>query len=265
MKWPTDALYHNKRFSLFATGLLLALLLFVLPTASKLMVARVVQTIWYKPFWQISGKLENLLTVYDVNVALQAELTRLELERLTYEESSLENARFREMLQLLPKPQFDIIPADAVAYDQGQRRSTLVIEAAAPLAPLLPVVDERGLVGKITSSTGRTGTVSLLVGPNCRVAARDKHTRSLGIVKWQAGRGLYLDNVAPENEISVGDTLISSGLGGVFPEGLIVGTVISVASQPGSFFLRVDVEPAVDFGSLDNVMVLKPRGPADVR
>ncbi len=261
MKWLTDALHHNKRFSFFLSGLLLALLLFVLPAASKLLVARVVQTIWYQPFWQISGKLEHLSTVYDVNVALQAQLARLQLERLTYEESRVENERFREMLQFLPRPQFDILPAAVVAYDQGHRLSTLVIKGAEPLADLLPVVDENGLVGKITTGGTRTATVSLLVGPNCRVAARDKRSRSLGIVKWQAGRGLYLDNVAPENEVAAGDTLISSGLGGVFPEGLIIGTVASVAVQPGSFFLRIKVDPAVDFGSLDNVMVLRPRSP----
>lgn len=259
MKWLSDV-YRNKRFSFFITGLLLALFIFVLPAPSKLLIARAVQTVFYQPFWQALGKLEHLFTVYDVNVALQAELARLQLERLTYEESRIENERFREMLHFLPKPQFDIIPADAVAYDQSRRLSTLVIKGAEPLAALLPVVDERGLVGRTTSSTGRTATVSLLVGPNCRVAARDKRSRSLGIVKWQAGRGLYLDNVAPENEVAVGDTLISSGLGGVFPEGLIVGTIKLVAARPGSFFLYINVEPVVDFGSLDNVMVLRPRG-----
>ncbi|MFH2054644.1 MAG: rod shape-determining protein MreC [bacterium] len=258
MKWLTDV-YHNKRFSFFITGLLLALFLFVLPAPSKLLIARAVQTVFYQPFWQLAGKLEHLLTVYDVNVALQAELARLQLERLSYEESMRENARYREMLQFLPRPEFDIIPADAVAYDQGRRLSTLVIKGAEPLEALLPVVDERGLVGRTAAGTGRTVTVSLLVGPNCRVAARDKRSRSLGIVKWDAGRGLYLDNVAPENEVAVGDTLISSGLGGVFPEGLMVGTVSSVASRPGSFFLHINVQPAVDFGSLDNVMVLRPR------
>jgi len=57
---------------------------------------------------------------------------------------------------------------------------------------------------------------------------------------------------------SPGDTIISSGMGGVFPEGLTVGVVAKVDTIPTEVFKRVKVEPFVDFGSLDNVMVMKP-------
>jgi rod shape-determining protein MreC len=260
MKWLTHALYRNRRITYLGVGLLFALLLFVLPRNQKLGFCGLVQTVGYGPFWSLAGKIQDLLTVYDVNIELRALLAENRLERLTYEEAAVENQRFREMLQLLPKPEFDIIPADAVAYDQGRRLSTLIIRSSESLEPFLPVVDENGLVGKISAATDQMATVSLLIGPNCRVAGRDKRSRDLGIVKWQTGRDLYFDNVSLDADVAVGDTVISSGLGGVFPEGLIIGVVTSVATAPGAFFQQITIQPAVDFGSIDNVMVLRQKG-----
>ncbi|MCK4858220.1 MAG: rod shape-determining protein MreC [candidate division Zixibacteria bacterium] len=259
MKWVTSLLYRNKRFSLFLAGLLFSLTLFALPLNQKTFVCNVLQNIFYWPYWSTAGIVAKVISVHEVNTALQAELVRLKLERITFEENKLENERFREMLEFLPVAEFEIIPAHVIAYDQGRRSSSLAIKGNRELGRFLPVVDESGLVGKISASTGRVATVSLLIGPNCRVAARDKQTRSLGIVKWQSGRDLYLDDVALDNKVVIGDTLISSGLGGVFPKGLIIGVVTGVSSKPSRFFREITVKPAVDFGSLDNVMVLKPK------
>jgi len=162
------------------------------------------------------------------------------------------------MLRLLPRPDYKLISADVIAHDQGRRWSSAIIRASEYIDQFLPVVDEKGLVGKIASSTGSVATVSLLIGPNCRVAARDNQTRTLGIIKWNTGRRLLLDGVAVENNVFPGDTIISSGMGGVFPEGLAVGVVAKVDTIPAEVFKQVVVEPFVDFGSLDNVMVMKP-------
>jgi rod shape-determining protein MreC len=259
MKWASNLLYRNKRFSLFVLGILVSLLLFALQLNQKAVICRIVQTAFYSPYWSVADKVEQLLNVYELNAALQQELIKLRFERIRYEEERVENEQFREMLQFLPRPEYDIIPAHVFAYDQGRRLSSLVIKGNRDLKPFLPVVDRNGLVGKISAATGRVAAVSLLTGPNCRVAARDKETRALGVVKWQAGRGLYFDNVALDVEVVVGDTLISSGLGGVFPEGLIVGIVSSVSTSPTRFFKEIRVKSAVDFGSLDNVMVLFPK------
>jgi rod shape-determining protein MreC len=262
MKWATGRLYRNRKLFLVVTGLVVPLLLFALQLDQKNFVARLIQNGFYSPFWSISNKMTSLLNVYDQNVTLKSEVVRLKFDRMAYEQNRLEDQRFREMLRLLPRPDYRTIPADVIAHDQGRRLSAIIVRANENLSPFWPVVDESGLVGKISSSTGNVATVSLLIGPNCRVAARDNQTRTLGIIKWYSGKGLYFDDVALEHEVATGDTIISSGMGGVFPEGLMIGVIARVDTIPTAFFKEIQVTPMVDFGSLDNVMVLRPIGAA---
>lgn len=262
MKWATGRLYRNRKLFLTISGLVIPLLLFALQFDQKNFFARLLQNGFYSPFLSVSNSVSSLLFVYKNNVALKAEIVRLKFDRMAYEQNHLEDQRFREMLRLLPRPDYRVIPADVIAHDQGRRLSSIVIRANENLDPFLPVVDEKGLVGKISSSTGNVATVSLLVGPNCRVAARDNQTRTLGIVKWSSGRWLTFDDVALEHDVIVGDTVVSSGMGGVFPEGLLIGVVAKVDTIPTAFFKEVKIKPMVDFGSLDNVMALKPLGGA---
>jgi len=100
-------------------------------------------------------------------------------------------------------------------------------------------------------------TVELLTSPNCRAAARDANTRVLGIVRWAGGRYLQFDNVSLSDTVNVGDTVITSGLGGIFPEDLPVGTIVSVEEGRSPFFKSIQIEPFVDFGALDELIILK--------
>ena len=257
MKWATGRLYKNKKLVFIVSGLLIPLLLFALQLDQKDFLASLIQDTIYSPFWTLSNKITSLVSVYNANVVLKAENVRLKFERMAYEQNRLENERFREMLRLLPRTDYRTVPADVIGHDQGRRWTSMVVRGNEVLEQFLPVVDEKGLVGKISSSTGTVATVSLLIGPNCRAAARDNKTRTLGIVKWNSGKGLLFDDVAIEHDVFVGDTVVSSGMGGVFPEGLTIGVVAHVDTIPTAYFKEIRVKPTVDFGSLDNVMVLK--------
>ncbi len=258
MRWSVDRLYRNRKALLIISGFLIPLLLSLLLLPEKTFVARVLQDLFYSPFWALSNKVNSLLDVYQENVELSKEVVHLRYERLGYESDLIENERYRAMINVLPGEQYRYIAADVVAYDPGRRYSAVTIKANEDIRRFRAVVDENGIVGKTSSTTGKIANVSLLIGPNCRVAARDKETRSLGIVKWQSGRGLIFDDVAVEAEVAVGDTIISSGMGGVFPEGLILGTITSITTPSSAFFKQINVDPAVDFSSLDNVIILEP-------
>ncbi len=258
MKWTSGRLYRNRKLLLTISGLLIPLLLSSLLAGERNFVAGLLQNIFYSPFLAISNKVGSLLQVHKENEALQQEIVRLKYEHSQLQGRAVEMERFRAMLDLLPREGYRIIPADVVAYEQGRRLSTAIIKANSQIDRFRAVVDENGIVGKTSASTGNVATVSLLVGPNCRVAARNTRSQTLGIIKWHSGRGLYFDDVSLDADVEKGDTLVSSGLGGVFPEGLFVGVVDSIEASSSAFFMQVRVEPFVDFDALDVVMVMEP-------
>jgi len=99
--------------------------------------------------------------------------------------------------------------------------------------------------------------VYLLTEPRCRVAARVKRSREQGILRYELGRGMYLDNCPRQGDVVIGDTVLTSGLGGIFPEGLVIGTVKRVDTPEKEFFYNIAVEPAINFNGLDELYVLK--------
>ncbi len=258
MKWTTGRLYRNRKLLLTVSGLLIPLLLSAFLIGEKTFVTSIIQGFFYSPFWALSNKVTSLLNVYEANVNLQAEIVRLKFEEKRTELDRVENERFREMLSMLPRDGYRIIPADVVAFDQGRRLSTAVIRAGEELKRFRAVVDEHGIVGKTSSSSGQIATISLLVGPNCRVAGRDSRSQALGIVKWYSGRGLYFDDVSLDADVEQGDTIVSSGLGGVFPEGINIGVVDTIEVSSSAFFKQIRVKPFVDFGALDVVIIMEP-------
>jgi len=96
----------------------------------------------------------------------------------------------------------------------------------------------------------------LLIDHNCKVSVIDQNSRAMGIIRWQGGKFLKIGDVPIESQVAIGDTIISSGLGKIFPPGLIVGTVIFSENVEGTMFKDVDVKPSVDFGSLEEVFVV---------
>ena len=80
----------------------------------------------------------------------------------------------------------------------------------------------------------------------------------MGIVKFLPSRGMILDNFLIQGTINVGDTVLSSGLGGDYPAGLIVGTVTDVFRPENEPFYRVELQPAANFRSLEALFALRP-------
>jgi rod shape-determining protein MreC len=101
-----------------------------------------------------------------------------------------------------------------------------------------------------------TSWVSTLLSPECAVSALDQRSRVRGIVRWRYPAGLSLQLAAAGSDIVEGDEIISSGLGGVFPKGLEIGSVDGVEERLGELFRRVSVRAAVDFDRLEEVAVL---------
>ena len=199
------------------------------------------------------------------NRILREQNLRISLELLELREAQMENLRLRELLDFRSKAEGTYLVAKVVARDPNRVLNTVLLGlgAADGVAKRMPVVTADGLVGRVLEVHPRTAVVQLLLDRNCRVSAivqRDERTS--GIVTSENGR-FFLRHVSVRSEVSEGDRIISSGLGGVFPKGLLIGTVIRVGERDQALFREVQVAPNVDFFNLEEVFVLKSEAIAD--
>ena len=120
----------------------------------------------------------------------------------------------------------------------------------------MAVVTPLGVVGQVVSVTARTAKVLLLTDPNSGIDVLVQRTRSRGIVSGSLENGTVLKYVKRSEDIQAGDRLITSGLDGVFPKGMMVGAVIKVRKQHLGLFQFIEVLPAVQSARVEEVLVV---------
>jgi rod shape-determining protein MreC len=218
--------------------------------------ASAVEGVWRDYFFLVSVSEQNRQLQQQVGQASQAGVQQLELE--------LENARLRELLgfkRSLPGP---AVAAQIIGKDPSAWFKTVIIDKgeADGVQRGLPAVTFHGVVGQIVDASRHQSRLLLIIDRNSAADALVQRTRARGIIKGTSGDECYLDYVMHEDDVRVGDRVISSGFDGVYPKGLLMGTVAAVNFQGSDFFKEVRIQPAVDFDKLEEVLIiLKPPAP----
>ena len=123
------------------------------------------------------------------------------------------------------------------------------------MAPTWRVIAPRGVVGRIITPGARAAKVQLLIDRNAAAGAVVERSRSQGIVEGIGGGALRLNYVSGTADVRVGDVVVTSGIDGIYPKGFVVGQIESVGSGSGAFE-AISIRPAVDFSSLEGVLVV---------
>jgi rod shape-determining protein MreC len=126
----------------------------------------------------------------------------------------------------------------------------------------MPVVSDRGLVGLVTATTPSASRAMLLVDRRAAVDAVVERSRALGVVRGAGTAELEFAFLMRGADVVPGDVLLTSGVGGVYPKGLQIGTVLAVHAEKGALVHTASVAPAVDFGQLEIAYALLARGPS---
>ncbi len=188
---------------------------------------------------------------------LDAENRRLRAELASREELQRENERLRRLLGYVEEQPRRTVAARIIAEDASSWFRTVEIDRGYEdgIIDGLPVIDAAGLVGRVVNSGPHRARVLLITDASSAVAVLVQDERIRGVCRGQGG-GVALDFALIADDIKVGDGIITSGLGGVFPKGLVVGYVRSVQRERSGLFQTVVVEPAVDFAHLEEVLVV---------
>jgi rod shape-determining protein MreC len=264
------AVTKNRDFLYLAICILLSLFLLVLPGTVKSDLSAFIFKFTYAPFYALNQEIKQLKGVYQENKKLQQKLMELTLENSNLQEEHLENSRLRALLEFRSKLEYQVIPAEVVAAEPNlpPGRGTVLINKGKEegVKRNMPVLNLYGLVGRIEEIFPHRSTVQLLLNPNFRVSALDQRSRVFGIIKPDPGPGLLLklDNVPTGEDVEIGDEVVSSGLGGIFPAGIKIGIVSRVEEETlrqtnpySGIFKEIEIVPAVYFNSLEELFILR--------
>ena len=200
----------------------------------------------------------SLVGAQKENEALKRELHELKLKVNRLREADLANQRLRALLNFKKSIATPLLPAELVAFDPSGWFQTILIDKGSNdgVAQDMAVVSAEGLMGRVIGVSNHHAKVLLILDANSAVDALIQRSRVRGVLVG-LGRDLCLLKYVQRNEdVQVGDQVISSGMGGVFPKGLLLGTVQEVVRGSSGLFQRVEVEPAANFSRLEEVMVV---------
>jgi rod shape-determining protein MreC len=199
-----------------------------------------------------------LVSVSQENRGLKQRLAEARQRNIQLHEFELENMRLRDLLgfkRSLPHP---AISAQIIGKDPSAWFKSVILDKglADGLQRGLPAVTALGVVGQIVEISGHQSRLMLIIDRNSAADALVQRSRVRGIVKGTSSNECYLDYVMREEDVRVGDEVVSSGFDGVYPKGLLVGTVTAVGFHGSDFFKDIQITPAVDFDKLEEVMVI---------
>lgn len=203
-------------------------------------------------------------TVAEENERLKAEVARLREEKTRLIGVLQENERLRELVGFKERhDEFELAPARVIARDITPYFRVLKIAIDTPegveLKPRMPVMTSAGVVGQIHTVYGDYADVIIAADPRSRIDAVAQRTRARGLVEGLGHDADYLARVGylrNTDEIREGDVFVTSGMGGIFPAEIVIGTVVEVEDGEDGLFQQARVEPSVDFSRLEEVFVL---------
>jgi len=258
MDWRLSWLKEKKTLIHTIIALVLSVALLLSGERFTSLAGNITATLFYFPFHKLKNTIGRLMVTADDNAALSASVVELSQRLQVYNEVLEENRRLRALLGFVPPAEFKIVPTEIIGVFGAGIPNTVMINLGAKDSVRVnqTVVNRNGVAGRVAEVMDDYSVVYLLTEPRCRVAARLKRSREQGIIRYELGRGMYLDNCPRQGDVAVGDTIITSGLGRIFPEGLVIGTVKKVELPEKEFFYEITVDPAVNFNGLDELYIL---------
>ena len=183
-----------------------------------------------------------------------------ELERL--EELKRENERLREELGFSPRSEWEFLHAEVVGKETDKLGAVILVNQGSltGVGKGWIAYSPQGLVGKVEGVGEEFSRVQLITNYNSPVSVRIDRNEVEAVVEWNPSlpNRLVMRFVQPETDVRIGDVVISSGLGGVYPAGLRIGRVSKVTLEKGRWELYVEVRPFVNFSRLVEVLLIAP-------
>ncbi|MCX5844981.1 MAG: rod shape-determining protein MreC [Deltaproteobacteria bacterium] len=215
-------------------------------------------TVSFKGLNEVWKRYIILVGMEEENRRLKKENALLTQEIIQYREGYLEGIRLQKHLALEEKVKYPTVTARVIDRDQTSIIKTILINKGTShgLRVDLPVVADQGVVGRIIEASWHASKILLLIDENSNIDALVEETRIQGILQGAGSSGCSLKYIPKTETVALGNIVISSGLSGLFPKGLLLGVVKNADKTNSGLFQKIDIAPFVDFARLEEVTVI---------
>ena len=204
------------------------------------------------------------------NADLESLANKLMIENAQLKEVGRENELLRQLLNFTRNnPQFTyeaaLVKGRSIGFDPTNLLYFVYVDVGTRdgIADGMPVVTDRGLVGRVTAVGPNSAQVLMLIDPASSVNAILQTSRLTGVVRGHIDGTLSMERIPPNEKVNPGDIVLTSGLGGNFPDKLVIGQVTEVIQRDQDMFQKARIRPTVDFGKLETMLIVTSFEPVD--
>ncbi len=213
----------------------------------------------------------TIQTLLKENTELETLNNRLMVENVRLREVERENEQLRQLLNYTrSNPQFTYQATTVVGRTIGFDPTNLLyfvfvdVGARDGVAAGMPTITDRGLVGRVTAVGPGWAQVLMLIDPASSVNVTIQNSRTRGVVRGNLdGRTVLMERIPQGDDVNPGDIVVTSGLGGNFPDKLVVGQVTEVIQRDQDMFQTARIRPTVDFEKLERLLIITSFEPLD--
>lgn len=194
------------------------------------------------------------------NVSLRQRVATLTTENLKLRQTESDLRRLRSLLSYSEQFTMETSMAQTIMLDTAGRFKSIVIDRGSDdgIEVNDVVANANGLIGRVVLTTKDLSKVQLVTDNNCSIGSLVERTRRQGVVRGNGGNALQMFDIPALADVQPGDELVTGGIDGIYPKGIPIGVV--TRAEPGqSLFKSIAVKPHVDFGAIEEVIVIHTR------
>lgn len=205
------------------------------------------------------SSLFNLGKLQDENAELSLNVDQLRADLALLREVEKENESLRTEIDFAKRGGFVYEAAAVVGYDPSNLRGMITINkgSADGLTVGMAATSNGYLVGRISELFEHTAKIQLVTDPTSAIPVSVQGTNINGIARGELGSGLTMEKIPQGDEVRAGQSIITSGLGGEIPRGILIGEVEGVISQENSLFVSAKIRVRSDINNVLRVLVIK--------
>lgn len=208
--------------------------------------------------YSFESSIREVFSAVRDNRRLKDELAELSLQVIQLKEAKLENQRLKKLLDLKASLPQKSIACKVIGRDASSWFRSLIIDngTEAGIKPDMPVISVDGVIGRIISSGRNTATILLITDTNSSIGGMIQDTRVVGLVSGQGTDESIFNYIPKKAVVQIRDIIVTSGLGTIFPKGLIIGKITDVVMDSQGLYQIASIELAADVDRVEEVLVI---------